>query len=123
MQRPPQSIEIGGTKYKVHASAPEEELTRLAALVDARLRELSPRGKMVTPQTFLLVALSFAHDAEVERATKRRVEAETRDILRRVLARIDLALEDEDDDGVDGDDADERGVDATDGEPLPEPTS
>ena len=108
MQRPsPQSIEIGGTKYKVHASAPQEDLDRLAAVVDAKLREIDPRGRGTTsPQTFLLVALALAHDAEAERTKRRGVEAEARDLLRRVLTRIDHALEDDDEDDEVSDAAD-----------------
>lgn len=114
-----QSISIGGSTYQVHADLPADDLARLSSKVDARLRELLPKGKAPTPQTFLLVALSFAHDAELaEKATadaehkaaeledavdeeiarRRALEAETRDVLRRVLSRIDLALEDGDDD-------------------------
>ena len=105
MQRPsPQSIEIGGTKYKVHASAPQDELDRLATVVDAKLREIDPRGRGTTsPQTFLLVALALAHEADAERGRRQAVEVEARDVLRRVLARIDHALED--DDEADGGDA------------------
>lgn len=117
-----QSISIGGSTYQVNADLPPSDLARLSAKVDARLRELLPKGKAPTPQTFLLVALSFAHDveladtattaaeqkaAELEDAVdeeierRRALEAETRDVLRRVLSRIDLALEEEDED--DGD--------------------
>ena len=115
MQRPsPQSIEIGGTKYKVHASAPQEELDRLALVVDRKLREIDPRGRGVTsPQTFLLVALALAHDAEAEREKRLAVEAEARDLLRRVLTRIDHALEDDgdaDEDAPADVDADEHPV-------------
>jgi cell division protein ZapA (FtsZ GTPase activity inhibitor) len=91
----PLSITIGGASYKVHTSASAEDLERLAALVDARLRELLPKGRSVKPEMFLLVALSFANDAEEERTKRKRTERETRDLLRRVMARIDLALEEE----------------------------
>lgn len=118
-----QSISIGGSTYQVNADLPADDLARLSTKVDRRLRELLPKGKAPTPQTFLLVALSFAHDVELgetalveaeqkacefeeavdeEIAKRKALEAETRDMLRRVLSRIDLALE-EDDDGEGGD--------------------
>ncbi|MCC6644188.1 MAG: cell division protein ZapA [Polyangiaceae bacterium] len=119
-----QSISIGGSTYQVYADLPPADLARLSAVVDARLRELLPKGKSATPQTFLLVALSFAHDGELAREAakeaeaksaeleeavdeeierRRALEAETRDLLRRVLSRIDLALEDDE-----GDEAEDR---------------
>lgn len=118
-----QSISIGGSTYQVNADLPADDLARLTAKVDKRLRELLPKGKAPTPQTFLLVALSFAHDVELgeaavveaeqkaaefeeavdeEIAKRKALEVETRDVLRRVLSRIDLALEAEDDDGEGG---------------------
>ncbi len=128
-----QSISIGGSTHWVHTSLPDEDLARLSAKAEARLRELLPKGKLPKPETFMLVALSFVHDAELAAAAttkaearaaeaeqraaeaehkateledtldeelekRRALEAETRDVLRRVLSRIDLALEDDEDD-------------------------
>ena len=102
MDRPALSLRIGGNTYKVHASAPEEELARLVDLVEEKLREINPKTRPVTPQMFLLVALSLAHEVEEERTRRKRVEADTRDLLRRMLSRIDLALEEDDGEPDDG---------------------
>lgn len=93
MNRAPVELRVGGQTYKVVATAAEEELRRLADVVDARLRELTGPGRQVAPQTLLLAALSLAHDLETERARRRDVETRSRDMLRAVLARIDAALE------------------------------
>jgi cell division protein ZapA (FtsZ GTPase activity inhibitor) len=71
-------------------------MARLAETVEAKLREMNPRGKPITPNMFVLVALALANDAEEEREKRQRTERETRDLLRRMVSRIDLALEEED---------------------------
>jgi cell division protein ZapA len=101
VQRSTLALNIGGTTYRVNATAPEGELQRLAAAVDAKLREINPHNRAVTPQTFLLVALAFAHEAELERKQRRVVEDEAREVLGNVVARIDAALGDATDDATD----------------------
>jgi hypothetical protein len=120
----PVSIRIGGTVYKVQSSASVEDVERLARQVDERLSQLSAPGRPPTPQSFLLVAMSFAHEAdearsaleaaesrarlelereraahreELERERRRRLslEAETKELLHRVVDRIDDVLESE----------------------------
>ena len=85
-------LRVGGQSYKVVATAGEDELRRLADVVDARLRELSA-GRPIAPQTLLLAALALAHDLEEERARRRDVEARSREMLHTLLERIDAALE------------------------------
>lgn len=105
MERAPLALHIGGTIYKVHSSASAEEMTELARLVDEKLRELNPKNRPMTPQMLLLVALAFAHDAGEEKKKRETVQAEARDMLRRMIIRIDAALDDGDGDG-DGEDHD-----------------
>jgi cell division protein ZapA len=93
MNRAPVELRVGGQTYKVVATAAEDELRRLADVVDARLRELTGPGRQVAPQTLLLAALSLAHDLELERAKRRDVEARSREMLHTLLERIDAALE------------------------------
>lgn len=93
MERRTVQLQIAGQSYKVVSSAPEQELHRLADTVSTRLAEISPRGRPVPPQAMLLVAMALAHDLEAERAQRQALERRTRDILRRVLMRIDDALE------------------------------
>jgi hypothetical protein len=44
----------------------------------------------------LLAAISLAHELESERGRREALEVKTRDLMRRVLLRIDEALEDSD---------------------------
>ncbi len=93
MERRTIELHIAGQKYRVVSSAGEAELQRLAVMVDAKLREVSPGGGKQPPQAMLLAAMALAHEAEVERCRRESVEGRTRDVLRRMLARIDEALE------------------------------
>jgi cell division protein ZapA len=88
-------LRIAGQSYKVVSSADEEDLQRLAEAVSAKVVELSPRGKTATPQAVLLAAMALAHELEQERTRRTALERRTRDMLRRVLVRIDDALDGE----------------------------
>lgn len=131
------SVVIGGMSFQVKASASADELDRLAARVDTKLRTVKPKGPW-QPRDLALVALALAHDAEeaerraddattslaaaatdreadaheelrrvmaerdaaiaraeAEAQRRRDVEAEARDVMRRILSRIDLALEED----------------------------
>ena len=87
------SLRIAGQSYKVVSSADEEELHRLAETVSAKVVELTPDGKAVAPQTVLLAAMALAHELEQERARRMSLERRAKDMLRRVLGRIDDALD------------------------------
>ncbi len=93
MDARPVQLRIAGQSYKVVSSADEEELQRLADAVSAKVTELTPRGKAASPQSMLLAAIALAHELEEERARRAAVERRTRDMLRRVLVRIDDALD------------------------------
>lgn len=84
---------MAGQTYKVVTSAEATEVQRLAQTVDAKVTEIS-RGKPATPQAVLLAAIALAHELEEERARREALERRTRDLLRRVLMRIDDAIED-----------------------------
>ena len=86
-------LRIGGQSYKVVSSADEVELQRLAGAVSAKVAELTPRGKATPPQALLLAAIALAHELEQERSRRVAVEGRARDMLRRVLVRLDDALE------------------------------
>lgn len=85
-------LRVGGQSYKVVSSADEEELHRLADAVSAKVEELTPSGKTAPPQAVLLAAIALAHELEQERERRLAVERKARDMLRRVLVRIDDAL-------------------------------
>src|SRR5687768_9540653 len=92
MERRTVQLAIAGQTYKVVSSASEDELQRLATVIDEKVSSLAPRGR-AAPQALLLAAMALAHELESERAQREKVERRTRDLLRRVLVRIDDALE------------------------------
>lgn len=99
--RAPITLNVGGQQYRVVASVPEESLRRLAAVVDDRIRSIVPKGKPVSPNAILLAAIALANEVEEEREKREGVEKKSRDVLRRLLARIDEALEAPEDHGDD----------------------
>lgn len=86
------SLRIAGQSYRVVSSASEEELQRLADTVSAKVEELTPNGRAAAPQAMILAAIALAHDLEQERARRISLERRAKDMLRRVLGRIDDAL-------------------------------
>ncbi len=92
-QRRTVQLKVAGQSYRVTSSSDEDELQRLAANVEQKASELTPPGKGLAPQAILLAAMAFAHDAEEEREKRLQLERQTRDLLRRVLFRIDAALD------------------------------
>jgi cell division protein ZapA len=93
MAASPVELKVGGQTYRVVASADETELRRLADLVDARLRSMSPPGRAISPQSLLLAAISLAHDLEEEKLKRLQLEVRSKEMLKSVLARIDAAIE------------------------------
>lgn len=85
-------LRVGGQSYRVVSSATEEELARLAAIVDEKLRSLVAPGRPMPPQALLLAALALAHDLEEERARVRQLSGRARDAFGRILERVDAAL-------------------------------
>jgi len=91
------ALTIGGQVYRVRSAATEHELQRLAAAVDSRLRSLGGSSQSaLAPQTLLLVAISLAHDLELEMARRKQIEHAAQDSLQLLLDRIDGALHDAD---------------------------
>ena len=86
-------VTVGAREYKLVSSASEEELVRLAGTVTAKLAEIVPAGRPEPPQALLLVAMALAHDLEEEQARAAALERKSRDVLRRVLVRLDGVLE------------------------------
>jgi cell division protein ZapA len=86
-------LRIAGQTYRVVSSAPEEELQRLAAVVSDKLTEVVGKNRGSPPQAMLLAAMALAHEAEAQRERCRKLERKTRDLMRRMLSRIDQTLE------------------------------
>ena len=93
MERAPVELRVGGQTYRVVGSASADELQRLAHVVDGKLRELANGGTAFHPQSMLLVAMSLAHELELERARRKDVEQRSKEMLRTLLDRVDGALE------------------------------
>lgn len=94
-------LRVAGQSYKVVSSAEPAALQRLADQVSAKMAELGSAGRPAGAPSMLLAALALAHELEEERARRGALERKTRDVLRRVLVRIDDALDATDGDGVD----------------------
>src|SRR5579864_9245073 len=92
MDRRTVDLRIAGQSYRVVSSAPEEDLNRLADMVSMKVAELAPKGRPVPAQAMLLAAMALAHEVAAERDQRESLERRTRDVLRRVLMRIDDAL-------------------------------
>jgi len=92
MDRRTVELRIAGQNYRLVSSAPADELQRLADVVEAKLAEIAPKGK-AQPQAILLAAMALAHEVETERDRRESLERRTRDLMRRMLVRIDDAME------------------------------
>jgi cell division protein ZapA len=91
------ALTIGGQTYRVRSAATEQELRRLAAMVDARLRIISgSQQSSPAPQALLLVAIALAHDLEYEQSLRKHLERETLSTLQVLLERIDGAIQNAD---------------------------
>jgi cell division protein ZapA len=92
MHADPVELRVGGQTYRVVASATADELRRLAAIVDDRLRAITPPGRPVSPQALLLAAISLAHDLEEEKSERAKLATRSREILGSILTRLDAAI-------------------------------
>jgi len=92
MDRRTVELRIAGQNYRLVSSAPADELQRLAEVVEAKLSEIAPKGK-AQPQALLLAAMALAHEVETERDRRESLERRARDLMRRMLVRIDDAIE------------------------------
>ncbi len=86
-------LQVAGQQFRVTSTASEGDLERLAMVVDEKVNALTPTGKGKNAQSMLLAAMAFAHEIEEEREKRKSLERQTRDLLRRVLLRIDSVLE------------------------------
>ena len=88
-------LRVAGQTYRVSSSSNEDELRHLAGLVDERVAQLVPKGRAVPPNAILLAAIALAHDLEEAHKARSNLERRARDVLRRVLMRIEHALDKE----------------------------
>ena len=66
---------------------------RLYMHLRSEVEELLPPGKAANGQAVLLAAIALAHELEQERARPQSVERRAKDMLKRVLGRIDDAID------------------------------
>jgi cell division protein ZapA len=92
-------LRVGGQTYRVVSSVSEDELQRLAVVVDRKLAEMVPPGRNIRPENILLAAMSLAHDLEaahrdleLEKARSSALTERTRGAFGRMLERVDSAL-------------------------------
>ena len=95
MSQAPVELKIAGQSYRVVTSASPDELDRLAQSVENALDAVTPPGRQVSPQAFVLAAISLAHDLETERAKLRALEERYRSTLGRWVGRLDALLQEE----------------------------
>lgn len=93
MSGAPVELRVAGHTYRVVASAEADVLHRLAAVVDAKVNELTVPGRQVSPQAVLLAAISLAHELEEEKAKRLRLEQRAREMFGTLLERVDAALQ------------------------------
>jgi len=101
-------IVLAGRRYRVVTTGTDDELAHLAWVVEKRAESISG-GKGVTPDSILLTAMTFAQEAEAERARAERVMDLATRGARELLLRVDMVLGEEGsgevDDGSGEDDA------------------
>ena len=90
---------MGGQLYRLVASSGEQTIQRYAGVVNDRLRELTGSERTSHPQAMLLVAMALAHDLEQERAQRASERSNTEEQLRRLLGRVNEALDGVDENG------------------------
>lgn len=91
-------VEIAGIGMSVKTDASEEDVRRLAQMVERRLRELGQSGTATpTPQQILLTALTLADDYQ----KSRRELDELRATLEHELAELRAALAQAEGEGAD----------------------
>ncbi|MEZ4310714.1 MAG: cell division protein ZapA [Polyangiaceae bacterium] len=100
----PIDLRVGGQTYRVVAGSENDpQLQRLAELVDRKHAEVVPPGRgMPTHQAMFLTAMALAQELEDQRALSVRLERErdrsrdlaarARDVVSRLLHRVDQAL-------------------------------
>ena len=96
-------LRVGGQTYRVVGSENDQHVQRLAELVNRKFAEVVPQGRGVTgQQAMFLIAMALAEEAEEQRVRAARLEAErdrslhlaarAREVVARLLKRVDSAL-------------------------------
>jgi cell division protein ZapA len=82
---------IAGRQFHVTTSASDEQIARLASVVDRRTREILGK-RAVDPETFVLTALALAHDLETERDRLRALRGTAKGSVGTLREQVDAAF-------------------------------
>lgn len=85
-------VRVGGQNYRVVTSATDDELQRAALIVEQKLAEVSPPGRMANPHALLLAALRLANELEEVQTKHAQLLAQTRTAFTRLRDRLDETL-------------------------------
>jgi cell division protein ZapA len=85
-------VKVGGQNYKVVTSATDDELQRATLIVEQKLAEVSPPGRMANPHALLLAALRLANELEEVQTKHAQLRTQTRSAFVRLRDRIDATL-------------------------------
>ncbi len=85
-------VRVGGQQYKVVTSASEDDLQRATLVVEQKLAEVSPPGRMANPHALLLAALRLAHELEEAKAANAALRHQARSAFTKLRDRIDATL-------------------------------
>jgi len=86
------SIRLAGRHLRVRTNASDHHLARIVGMIEARANAIAA-GKPLTPDTFLLVAMSFAEEAAEARARADRILSMAQQTAQTLLNRVESALD------------------------------
>lgn len=86
-------LTVAGQAVKVVSSASDDELRELVAIVTAKVAQFTASGGRGQQGALILAAIALAHELKEERLRRKSVEERTRELLGRVLSRVDAALD------------------------------
>lgn len=86
-------LTVAGETCRVVTTADEDELQRLAAVVEDKLSDVLQPGRPVTTKAMLLCAVALAHDLEEQRARADALARRATSGLNGLLERVDEALD------------------------------
>lgn len=87
------TITIRGTSFQLRTDMHPDELKRLAAHVDDKMRELDPKGSLPPSKVSVLTSLSFASDLIEEREKSAVERAQLAERLEKLETMLDRVLD------------------------------
>ena len=81
------TVRVGGASYQLRTDMPEEEIARIAAYVDHKMKEVDPKGLLPPAKASVLTSLAIAGELLQERSGK---ALDARDVARRLRSLHDV---------------------------------